>query len=76
MCAALARGEEIGLSDATYVVEKMLSRSSSWGRSNDDCQRLFSGAIGTVLERPVCESFLGVTVAADSLVSLEVVDVP
>ena len=59
--AALVRGEEMGLSDARYVVEKMLSRSSSWGRSNDDCQRLSFGAIGAVLERPVCESFRGVT---------------
>jgi hypothetical protein len=39
----------------------MLSRSSSWGRSSDDCHRLFSGAMGAVLERPVWESFLGVT---------------
>lgn len=51
----------MGLSDARYVVEKMLSRSSSCGRSNEDCHRLFSGAIGAVLERPVCESFRGVT---------------
>jgi len=36
---AAARGEEIGLSEARYVVAKMLSRSSSWGRSIDDFHR-------------------------------------
>jgi hypothetical protein len=62
--AGLVRGEDTGLSEARYVVEKMLSRSSSCGRSSDDCQSVFSGAIGAVLERPVCESFLGVTVGS------------
>jgi hypothetical protein len=56
VCAvrALVRGEEIGLSDAKYVVANMLSRSSSWGRSIEDFQRvLLSWAIGAVRERPV-----------------------
>lgn len=63
--AALARGDEMGLSDARYVVEKMLSRSSSCGRSNDDCHKLSLWAIGAVLERPVCESLQGVTVGVE-----------
>jgi hypothetical protein len=58
---ALARGEEMGLSETRYVVAKMLSRSSSWGRSIDDFQSLFSRAMGAVRERPVCERLLGVT---------------
>jgi hypothetical protein len=61
----LARGDEMGLSDARYVVEKMLSRSSSCGRSNDDCHRLSLGAIGAVLDRPVCESLRGVTAGVE-----------
>ena len=36
---AVARGDETGLSDARYVVAKMLSRSDSCGRSTDDFQR-------------------------------------
>lgn len=64
VAAVLGRGDDMGLSDARYVVEKMLSRSSSWGRSNDDCQRLSLGAIGAVLERPVWESLRGVTAGA------------
>lgn len=39
----------------------MLSRSDSWGRSMDDFQRLFSGSMGAVLERPVWERVFGVT---------------
>lgn len=58
---ALARGEEAGLSEARYVVAKMLSRSDSCGRSTDDFQSRSSGAIGAVLERPACERLLGVT---------------
>lgn len=58
---ALARGEEMGLSETRYVVAKMLSRSSSWGRSIDDFQRLLSLTMGAVRERPVCARLLGVT---------------
>lgn len=57
---ALVRGDEIGLSEARYVVANMLSRSSSWGRSIDDFQRLFSWTTGAVRERPVCERLFGV----------------
>jgi len=40
----------------------MLSRSSSWGRSIDDFQRLLlSWTMGAVRERPVWERVLGVT---------------
>lgn len=59
------------------MVEKMLSRSSSCGRSNDDCQRLSLGAMGAVLERPVNESLRGVTTgSAGSSACLEGVGVP
>jgi hypothetical protein len=58
---ALVRGEEMGLSECRFVVAKMLSRSSSWGRSIDDFQRLLSWTMGAVRERPVWESVLGVT---------------
>ena len=58
-------------------MEKMLSRSSSWGRSKDDCQRLSWWALGAVLERPVWESLRGVTAdAAASSAYLEDVGVP
>ena len=58
-------------------MEKMLSRSSSWGRSKDDCQRLSWWALGAVLERPVWESLRGVTAdAATSSAYLEDVGVP
>ena len=64
---ALVRGEEMGLSDARYVVAKILSRSSSWGRSIDDFQRLLlSWAIGAVRERPVCERLFGVTASCSA----------
>lgn len=51
----LGWGEDAGLSEARYVVAKMLSRSDSWGRSTDDFQRLLSWVMGAVLERPVWE---------------------
>jgi hypothetical protein len=57
-------GEDVGLSEARYVVAKMLSRSDSCGRSrvDDDAEdHSWSGASGAVLERPVWERLLGVT---------------
>jgi hypothetical protein len=61
---ALVRGEDVGVSATRYVVAKMLSLSESCGRSVDDFHSaLLSGAMGAVLERPVCASVFGVTAA-------------
>jgi len=43
------------------VVAKILSRSSSWGRSIDDFHRWFSCTMGAVRERPVWARLFGVT---------------
>lgn len=54
-------GDDAGLSEARYVVAKMLSRSDSCGRSrvDDDAGQNCSGARGAVLERPVWLRVLG-----------------
>jgi hypothetical protein len=59
---ALVCGEDAGVSATRYVVAKMLSLSESCGRSVDDFHSaLLSGAVGAVLERPVCARDFGVT---------------